>query len=333
MKARTLNKVILASTCAVALALAGCSSDGADSSKGSDDKAFDIGISQLISHPSLDAIAKGFKDVLKEEGLDIKYEEQNAQGDIATAGTIASSFAANSSLDLILAIATPAAQPIVNAITDVPVLFAGVTDPVDAGLVDSEEGSGTNVTGTSDLNPEAKPVALIKELVPDAKTVGVLYSSSETNSEVQVKALKAEAKTLGITIKESAVTRSSEVAAAAQSLNGVDALYVPTDNTVVSTFETVVAFAESKQIPLFSADVDSVERGAIATRGIDYYEMGRRTGEIAVRVLVEDEDPGTIPTLVVTDTDLVVNSEAAKRQGLTLSEEFLADATVVGGES
>ncbi|MDR1151889.1 MAG: ABC transporter substrate-binding protein, partial [Bifidobacteriaceae bacterium] len=300
MKART-QSVILAVAGAVTFALVGCSSAPSASD------SFSIGISQIVDHPSLNLIKQGFQDALTEAGLDAKYDEQNAQGDQANAAAIAGSFASDASLDLILAIATPTAQAVVQQITDRPILFAGVTDPVTAGLVSGWDASGTNVSGTSDLNPNAHPVGLIQEILPDVATVGVLYSSAEANSEVQVQAYEAEAEPLGIEIKRQAITNSSEVLTGAQALEGVDAILIPTDNTVVSAMESVIQFAEQAKIPLFTADAESVELGTVAARGISYYDLGVRTGEMAVQILRDGVDVGTIATLVVEDTELKVN--------------------------
>ncbi|MDR1427021.1 MAG: ABC transporter substrate-binding protein [Bifidobacteriaceae bacterium] len=290
---------------------------------------FHIGITQIVDHPSLNLIREGFKDALVQAGVEATYDEQNAQNDQSNAATIAGSFAADASIDLIVAIATPTAQAVVQQIADRPVLFAGVTDPVDAGLVPSFEPSGTNVTGTSDLNPNANPVGLIQEIVPDVKTVGVLYSSAEANSEVQVEAYRAEAEPLGIEIEAQAITNTSEVATGAQALEGVDAILIPTDNTVVAALEAVIQFAEQAKIPLFSADAESVDRGTVATRGISYYDVGLRTGEMAVQILRDGVDVGSIPTLVVEDTELKVNPAAADRMGISVPEAILADAIVV----
>jgi putative ABC transport system substrate-binding protein len=335
VKSRVRLTALVAAT--AALGLAACSGSGNDapstgSSQGSDQSAtetYNIGITQYLAHPSLDAIVQGFKDALSEKGVETKYDEQNAQGEATNTSTIAGSFASNSNLDLVLAVATPSAQAVVQAITDRPVLFAGVTDPVSAQLVPGWEASGTNVTGTSDLNPEGKPAGLIKEALPEVKTVGFIYSLGEENSKVQLDALRAEGEAIGITVKDAGVANSSELTAAIQTLQGVDALYVGTDNTVVNALETVVDFAETNKIPLFVADAASVERGGVATRGIDYYQLGRRTGEMAYQILVEGTDPGSIPSLQVTDTQVVANPDAAKAQGLTLTEDFLKDSEIV----
>ncbi|MDR0432443.1 MAG: ABC transporter substrate-binding protein [Bifidobacteriaceae bacterium] len=352
MKARTLP-LALAMAGALSLALAGCSgtspdqgeadtgaTDSAqeqtaapdDATSGDDagaTKTFNIGITQIVDHPSLNLIKDGFKDALAQAGIDAVYDEQNAQGDQSNAATIAGSFAGDSSIDMILAIATPTAQAVVQQITDRPILYAGVTDPVDAGLVPSLDASGTNVSGTSDLNPNARPVELVKSVIPDVKTIGVLYSSAEANSEVQVDSYIAEAEPLGIEIKQQSITNSSEVVTGAQALEGVDAILIPTDNTVVSALDAVIQFAEQAKIPLFSADAESVERGTIATRGISYYDLGLRTGEMAVQILRDGVSAGSIPSLVVQDTEMKVNPAAAERMGVTVPEDVLAEAVVV----
>jgi putative ABC transport system substrate-binding protein len=325
----------------VALGVAGCSSssdkdssgDGAatdaSAAAGGSDKEFKIGISQIVEHPSLDLIAKGFQDELTAQGVKFTIDAKNAEGESSNAAVIASAFAADSSIDLVLAIATPTAQAAVQQVKDRPVLFAGVTDPVAAQLVPGEGASGTNVTGTSDLNPEAKPVELIKQIIPDVKTIGVLYSSAETNSQIQFEAYEKEAEPLGITMKAQTIAQSSEVATGVEALKGVDAILIPTDNTVVSALDVVIKFCETNKVPLFTADAESVEKGTIATRGISYEQLGHRTGEMAKQILVEGKDAGEIPWLVVTDTDLKVNTKAAELMGVTIPEAILAEATDV----
>jgi putative ABC transport system substrate-binding protein len=296
-----------------------------------DESAYTIGISQFMSHPSLDMAVQGFKDVLKEKGVDVKYVESNANGDQTATVTIAGQFAADSDIDLVLAVATPSAEAMVNKVEDRPVLFTAVTDPVESGLVPSWEASGTNVTGTSDLNPNGQPAALIQEVLgkDNAKTVGFLYSLGEANSVVQLEALRAEAEPLGMTVKESGLGNSSELAIGIQALADVDAIFVGTDNAVVSGIEQVVAFGEEHKIPIFVGDAASVDRGAVAARGIDYYEVGRRTGEMAYEILVNGKKAGDIPSLQVTDTEIVVNPVAAEAFGVVIPEEVMKNAAIV----
>ncbi|MDR1449537.1 MAG: ABC transporter substrate-binding protein [Propionibacteriaceae bacterium] len=326
---------------ALAFSLAACGSSGPDTSvsdpaepTASGAVSPVIGVAVLVSHPSLQLIEDGFKDVLDEQGVKAVFIEENAQADISTAATIASSFHENKDIDLFLAITTPIAQALSQVEKDRPILYAGVTDPVDAGLVPVIDGpSGSNITGTSDLNPNAKPVELIKEILPAATKIGVLYSSSEPNSFVQVQAFNAEADALGVAVKESAITNSSELATGVQALSDCDAIFIPTDNTVVSGIATVINFGEQNQIPVFTADADSVQAGTVATRGISYYELGRRTGEMAVAILVDGTPVGTIPALVVQETDLKANPGAAAKMGVTFSESLLKDAVIVETQS
>jgi putative ABC transport system substrate-binding protein len=291
-----------------------------------DGTEYTIGVAVIVAHPALQAVQDGFEEVLKEQGVNYTLVVENAQGDPANAVTIASSFADNEKIDLMLAISTPIAQAISGAETERPILFSAVTDPVDAGLVPSWEQAGANITGTSDLNPGAKPVALVKEAMPDATTVGVLYSTSEANSLTQLEQYKAEAAELGITIKEQGITSANEVTTGLEALGEVDAILIPTDNTVVAAISTVVAFGEDKQIPVFCADNSTIEYGTVATRGLSYKDLGRRTGEMAVDILRDGKAISEIAPEATTGTELMINSAAAAKFGLTLSPEFLASA-------
>lgn len=291
-----------------------------------------VGITQIVEHPSLDQARQGFIDRLGElgyvEGVDIVYDIQSAQGDLATAQTIARKFQADG-VDLILAIATPTAQATAHIVKDIPILITAVTDPVAADLVQSIERPGTNVTGTSDLTPVREQLELLKEIVPQARRVGVVYNAGEVNSVVQVELARQAAASLGFTLVEATAANSSEVLQAAQSLQGrVDAIYVPTDNTVVSALESVILVAERARLPLIAGEADSVAKGALATLGIDYYKLGRQTADIAYRVL-QGEDPAGIPIEYLNDLDLVVNVAAAKRMGVTIPDSVLARADQV----
>ena len=215
------------------------------------DKSVTIGINQLVEHPSLDAAREGFMQAFADngytEGDNVTFDVQNAQGDQSTATSIANKFASDG-VDLVLAIATPAAQATAQAITDIPVLITAVTEPVEAGLVESWEAPGSNVTGTSDLNPVADQLSLIPEIAPDAKTVGIVYSSGEVNSEVQVELAQEAADELGLELELATVSNKSEVLQAAQSLAGnVDAFYVPTDNTIVDALESMIEFRKNQE--------------------------------------------------------------------------------------
>ena len=282
---------VLSSLALGAAALVGCSSSsesaGGDSGGGD---SYSIGINQLVQHPSLDAAAEGFQAAFEDAGVDVEWDIQNANGEQGTAVSISQQMA-NANHDLYLAIATPAGQAMSNSIKDAPLLFTAVTDPVEAELVESVDKPGKNVTGTSDEAPIEEQVDLISQLVPDAKTVGVVYSSAEVNSKVQVDQLTEAATPKGIDVKSQTVTSVTEIPQAVEALGDVDALYVPTDNMVVSGISSLIKVANDKTIPVIAADSGAVEGGAAATIGIDYEELGRQTGEMALRILQDGADP------------------------------------------
>lgn len=321
---------LAATASAAALLLGACSasvSDSAASGAPSGGAGFSIGITQITTHPSLDAAREGFKKAFEDAALEVEFDEQNAQGDQATATSIASKFA-GADLDLVLAIATPSAQAAAQAITGTPILFTAVTDPVSAQLVDSLDAPGANVTGTTDMNPVADQISLVKQFAPGAKSVGIIYSSGEVNSEVQVELAKEAADKEGLEVVETTVTNSSEVQQAAQDLaSKVDAIYVPTDNTVVSAFASVVQSAEDTKIPLIAGEGDSVANGGLATYGIDYFELGRQTGEMAIKILTEKADPATMPVQSQSEYALTVNTTTLKAIGLEMPTA-LADKAV-----
>ncbi len=320
---------LIATVSAVAL-LGACSGSPShsDTAGTSDtDTSYSIGITQITTHPSLDAAREGFKKAFADAGLNVKFDEQNAQGDQATATSIASKFA-GADLDLVLAIATPSAQAAAQAIGDTPILFTAVTDPVAAQLVESLEKPGSNITGTTDMNPVADQISLIHEFAPQAKKVGIISSSGEVNSEVQVALAKEAAQKEDLEVVETTVTNSSEVQQAAQDLaSKVDAIYVPTDNRVVSFFASVVQAAEDAKIPLIAGEGDSVANGGLVTYGIDYFELGRQTGEMAIAILTKASDPATMPVQAQSEYALSVNTTTLKAIGLEMPAK-LADKAI-----
>ncbi len=291
-----------------------------------------VAVTAIVEHPALDAARDGVKEALAaagyKEGENLKFVYQSAQGNPATAAQIARQFAGDAP-NVIVPISTPSAQAAVSATRDIPIVFTAVSDPLGAQLVKDMEKPGGNVTGLSDMSPVAEHVALIKEILPNAKTIGYLYNSGEANSVSLLAVLKAEAEKAGLSVVESAATKSAEVQGAARALVGkADAIYVPTDNTIISALEGAVAVAEESKLPLFTADTDSVSRGSLAALGFNYHDVGKQTGEIVVRIL-KGENAGDIPVRVAAGSDLVVNKAAAEKMGVTLPESVLKRANNV----
>ncbi|ANL67626.1 ABC transporter substrate-binding protein [Rhizobium phaseoli] len=291
-----------------------------------------VAVTAIVEHPALDAARKGVLDVLTaagyKEGENLKFVFESAQGNPATAAQIARQFAGDEP-NVIVPISTPSAQAVVSATRDIPVVFTAVSDPLGAQLVKNMDKPGGNVTGLSDMSPVGEHLALIKEILPKVKTIGYLYNSGEANSVSLLAVLKAEAEKAGLTVVESAATKSAEVQGAARALVGrADAIYIPTDNTIISALEGAVAVAEESKLPLFTADTDSVSRGSIAALGFNYYDVGKQTGEIVVRVL-KGENPGDIAVKTAAGSDLVVNKAEAAKMGVTLPESVLSRASKV----
>ena len=322
---------IAAAVAATALVLTACGGSSTPEATGSSAAAgpVKIGIAQYVSHPSLDAVVTGFKKGMTDagyaEGDQVTYDFTNAQADQATNTAMVGKFASDGDMDLVLAIATPTAQAAAQSITNIPVVFSAVTDPLEAKLVSSLEAPGANVTGTSDKNPVKEQLELLKKIKPEAKSVGIVYSSGEVNSGVQVQWAKDAAAELGLTIEEKAISASSEVQQAASGLN-VDAFYVPTDNAVVSALEGLLQTAQDKKIPVISADGESVKRGATATYGLNYEKLGEQTAAMAVKLLKGEAEAATMPVETITQVELYLNTSAAEKIGMTFPEDMLSEA-------
>ena len=291
-----------------------------------------VAVLAIVEHPALDAIRDGARDELKAEGYEVgknlKWEYQSAQGNVGTAAQIARKFVGDKP-DAIIGIATPTAQAVAAATKTVPLVYSGVTDPVAAQLVKSWEPSGTNVTGVSDRLPLDNQVALIQRVVPNAKRVGMVYNPGEANSVVVVNELKKLLPAKGMTLVEAAAPRTVDISSAASSLAGkVDVIYTNTDNNVVSAYESLVKVANDRKIPLVASDTDSVKRGAIAALGINYYDLGRQTGKVVVRIL-KGEKPGAIASQTSSNLELFVNPGAAEKQGVKLSADLVKEAKEV----
>lgn len=294
-----------------------------------------IGVLQYMEHGALDAAYEGFIVGLAEkgyiEGENIKIDLKNAHGDLTTAQTIANQYVSDD-VDMMFAIATQAVQSAYNATKDIPILMTAVTDPVEAGVVKDWNQSGTNVTGTSDLTPVAKQMELITELVPEAKTVGVIYTTSEVNSEVQVKMAEEAASNLGLQVIRVGVTTVNDIPQAVASvIDKVDAMYAPTDNLIASSMPVLWNACLDKKVPIVAGVDTMVIDGGIATEGIDYYQLGYETGLMAAQVL-EGKDPSTMPINTLQNTTLIVNQKNAEAIGLSIPDSILKGAEIIGGE-
>jgi putative tryptophan/tyrosine transport system substrate-binding protein len=291
-----------------------------------------VAVTAIVEHPALDAVRDGVQAALKEAGFEdgknLKWQYQSAQGNTGTAAQIARKFIGDQP-DAIVAIATPSAQAVVAASKTVPVVFSAVTDPVAAKLLASWEPSKTNVTGVSDMLALDKQMDLVKQVVPGAKRVGMVYNPGEANSVVVVKQLQVLLPKLGMTLVEAAAPRSVDVGSAARSLIGkVDVIYTSTDNNVVSAYEALVKVGQEAKLPLVAADTDSVKRGAVAAFGINYRDLGEQTGRMVARIL-KGEKPGDIKPEVSTKMELFVNPGAAEKQGIKLSDALIKSAAQV----
>lgn len=275
-------------------------------------KNIEIGVTQIMEHPALDSARVGFEKALKDNGYgDVKIDYQNAQGDFGTAQMIANSFAQGKK-DLIYAISTPSAQAAYNVTKEIPILITAVTDVKAAGLV------GDNITGTSDATSIYKQLETITKILPNAKKVGIIYNTSEQNSQVQVASVKEESKKLGLEIIETGVTNVNDMAMGLDSLlDKVDVLYTPTDNLVVSATPLVLDKANRKNVPVVGCIEDQVTQGALITDTIDYEKLGYQTGEMAIRVL-KGEEPKNMPVETLKNTQLIVNKKATEKYGIDL---------------
>ncbi len=291
-----------------------------------------VAVTAIVEHPALDACRDGVRDELKaagyEDGKNFRFVYESAQGNPGTAVQIAQKFVGEKP-SVIVPISTPSAQAAVGATSDIPVVFTAVTDPLGAKLVTNLDKPGGNVTGMSDLSPIAKHIELIREITPAARKIGVPYNPGEANAVTLVGLLKEKGAAMGYEIVEAAAPKSSDVLAAAQSLVGkVDAIYVPTDNTIVSALEAVIKVGTENKLPVYAGDTDSVKRGALAAIGFNYYDVGRQTGRIVLRIL-KGEKPADIAVEGVEITELFVNPGAAEKMGVTIPAAVVAKAKEV----
>jgi putative tryptophan/tyrosine transport system substrate-binding protein len=290
-----------------------------------------VGISKIVSHPALDAVVKGIQDELKASKQNVTFDIQNANGDISTAASIANKFQSEK-VTLAVGVATPTAQALVNTLKTTPIVFSAVTDPVKAGLVRSLTKGDKYVTGVSDMTPVKQQIETLLR-IKKIKRLGHIYTSSEENAVVLAGVVKQVCKELKIEYVETTVTKSSEVKQATQAIiHRVDALYISTDNTVVSAMSAVAEVAMKNKVPIMSADPSSSEAyDVLAAWGFDYYKMGRATGKLIVEIL-NGKKPEQIPTRFMTkasDVDLFVNLDVAKKLGLTIPQDLVKVAKTV----
>lgn len=316
MKKTTQMKKVVAGgiTLLAGLVLAACGSGSS-----ADDGSIDIGVLQFMEHESLSSARKGFlaelEDAGYKEGENLTVDYQNAQGDQANLQSMSQQLVGEN--DVILSIATPAAQSLANETSGDPILFTAVTDAVDAGLVDSNEAPGRNITGTSDMVPIEEQIALLLSLTPEAESIGIIYNAGEPNSEIQanlaIEALEAE----GVTVEVLTVASTNDVQQVLTTLaQDVDGLYIPTDNTLASTAATVGNIAIEYQLPVVAGSAEQVEAGGLATYGINYEDLGRQTAKMALKIIEEDADPADIAVETSDSLELVVNKEMAEALGI-----------------
>ncbi len=311
--------------------MAGC---GKDDSRGdaSQDKVFKVGILQLMEHPSLntirESIIKGLADEGYTDGENLEIDYKNGQNDMTNMKTIEQAFVADK-CDVIVAIATPAAQAVLSETTEIPIIFAAVTDPVDAELVDSLENPGGNVSGTSDEVSAEAIMELAKQITPGFKTIGALYSAGEDNSDSVVKGLKEYAEANGYEVVESTVTNTSEVQQAAQYLaDKVDVVYSPIDNTVASSMAVATEIFNNAKIPFYVSADSMVQDGGLATYGIDYTVLGKETAKMVAQIF-GGADVSTMAVVKMNDMNIYVNTKTADAIGVEIPQSILEKATVL----
>lgn len=335
MKIRKVMAVSLVAVMAM-FTLAGCgsTSSGSASSDTSSDsgKTYTVGITQFAEHGSLDNCRKGFLKGLADEGIkegdNLKVDYQNAQADTGTASQIADSLV-SSKVDMICGIATPTAQSAFNAAqsTDIPVIYTAVSDPVAAGFADEDGNSVGNITGSSDKLPVKEQLEMIRKMMPDAKKIGIIYTTSETNSVSTIKEYKKLAPDYGFEIVEKGINTIADVDMAASDLvTKVDCISNLTDNTVVESLQTVLDKANAAGIPVFGSEIEQVRNGCVASMGIDYTALGEETGKMAAKILKGEATAEDTKYITASKALLYVNTEAAEKVNLTLDQDYIKDA-------
>ena len=329
MMRKTLGILVLS----LVFLLASCGqSENGDNESGTSDEQLVIGVTQIVEHPSLDRATEGFMKAIDESDLNVEFIVENAQNDNSNNQLIAQKLVGDN-VDLIFANSTPSALSVLNETTEIPIVFTSVTDPVDAQLIESFESPGGNVTGTADLAPDSIPktVKLMKEL--GFHSIGLIYNASEANSVTQIDLVNEVAAEEGMETIEKTISSSSEVRQAAESLIGsADAMFIITDNTVVSALESVLIVGESENIPVFVGELDSVERGGFAAYGFDYYDIGFEAGEKAIEILKDGKSPADIPATYPQNVKLQINGDVLEQLQIELPENIKEEAEIVSTE-
>lgn len=325
MKMETVVKLLMVLALAFAVVVTSPKKQSANQASKSK-KVLKIGILQLTEHAALDAAKQGFLDGLVAKGYvdgkNIQINLLNAQADQSNLKVMSGRLVSEKS-DLLLAIATPAAQALANETKDIPILTTAVTDLVGAKLAKSNEKPGTNVSGTSDMTPIKEQIALLNQLVPNAKTIGFLFNSSEDNSKLQVDIAEKEAKGFGYSTKRLTVTNTNDVAQNMEVLAAqVDAIYIPTDNTLASSMATIGKIAKEKKLPVITGESNMVMEGGLATVGVDYYKLGQQTADMAIEVLTKKVKVQNLPVQTQTDPQIVINKKMAEIIGIIVPKEL-----------
>lgn len=324
---KKLLAVLLAALMLLTLAACGGTEDNTTTDADSDAVVYNVGICQLVQHEALDQATQGFKDALVATlGEDkVKFDEQNASGDPGTCATIVNSFV-SSEVDLILANATASLQSAAAATTEIPILGTSVTEYGVALELDNFNGTvGGNVSGTSDLAPLTQQAQMVIDLVPEAKSVGIIYCSSEANSIYQVKIVKEYLEGKGLTVTEYPFSDSNDIAASTTAAcNTSDAIYIPTDNAAVAASEVIDGICRPAKVPVITGDTGSASKCGIAVLAISYYNLGYKTGEMAAKVLTGEEDISTMPIQYDEDVKYMYNAEICEELGITVPENYVA---------
>ena len=326
MKTKTTAKVLGAAL--LTMTLAGTTTVYAE-------EEYTIGIEQFAEHGSLDNCREGFLEGLKEEGIEegknLTVEYKNAAADMGTCGQISDGFAADK-VDLMVGIATPSAQSLYNAAMDagIPVIYTAVTDPLAAELADDEGNPVGEITGTSDKLPVKQQLEMIRQMLPEAETIGIMYTTSEANSEAAVKEYEELAGEYDFKIETAGIATTADIPLAAQSLlEKVDCMTNLTDNTVVSSLPTILEMANEKKIPVFGSEIEQVKLGCLAAEGLDYVNLGKETGKMAAKILKGEAKAEEMEYELLTDSSLYINEKAAENLGIEIPEDMKNEATEV----